>query len=111
MATDTNKHRRSIRLKGYDYAQAGAYFVTIVVQGRQRLFGEVTGGVMQLNDAGLMVQDSWNELQKYYPGVEAEAFECRIISMESLTWSGQTPMPSRVQKGNHGGWPLHETQP
>lgn len=74
MATDTNKHRRSIRLKGYDYAQAGAYFVTIVVQGRQRLFGEVTGGVMQLNDAGLMVQDSWNELQKYYPGVEAEAF-------------------------------------
>lgn len=24
-------HRRSIRLRGYDYTQAGAYFVTICV--------------------------------------------------------------------------------
>jgi len=34
-------HRRSIRLKGYDYAQAGAYFVTIVTHERACLFGEV----------------------------------------------------------------------
>jgi REP-associated tyrosine transposase len=33
-------HRRSIRLRGYDYAQPGAYFVTICTQGRQRLFDD-----------------------------------------------------------------------
>ena len=33
-------HRRSIRLKGYDYSQAGAYFVTICTQNRECLFGE-----------------------------------------------------------------------
>ena len=35
-------HRRSIRLKDYDYSQAGAYFVTICAQGRQCLFGEIS---------------------------------------------------------------------
>jgi putative transposase len=34
-------HRRSIRLKGYDYSATGAYFVTICVQGRECLFGEI----------------------------------------------------------------------
>jgi len=71
---EDRKHRRSIRLKDYDYAQAGAYFVTIVVQGRKCLFGEIVGGVMQLNDAGFMVQAAWNDLQKYYTGVEPDAF-------------------------------------
>ncbi|MEI6208044.1 MAG: transposase [Desulfuromonadales bacterium] len=34
-------HRRSIRLKGYDYSQVGAYFVTICAYNRECLFGEI----------------------------------------------------------------------
>lgn len=45
-------NRRSIRLKGYDYSQAGAYFVTICTHDRQCLFGEIVDGQMVLNDAG-----------------------------------------------------------
>ena len=45
-------HRRSIRLKEYDYSQNGAYFVTICVQNRECLFGEIVDGEMVLNDAG-----------------------------------------------------------
>ncbi|MCD6234217.1 MAG: hypothetical protein J7K63_04165 [Candidatus Marinimicrobia bacterium] len=37
-------HRRSIRLKGYDYSQAGAYFVTMCTQNRECLFGEIVDG-------------------------------------------------------------------
>jgi hypothetical protein len=52
MTYDPEKHRRrSIRLRGYDYARAGAYFVTICAQDRQRLFGEIRDGEMHLNDA------------------------------------------------------------
>lgn len=48
-----NKHqRKSIRLKGYDYSQAGLYFVTICVQNRLCLFGDIVNGKMILNDAG-----------------------------------------------------------
>jgi REP element-mobilizing transposase RayT len=47
-------HRKSIRLKGYDYTQAGLYFITICCQYREHLFGEITDGEMILNDAGKM---------------------------------------------------------
>jgi len=55
----TIHHRRSIRLKGYDYSQAGIYFVTICVQNRECLFGKITNGEMILNDAGKIVHDEW----------------------------------------------------
>ena len=54
-------HRRSIRLRGYDYARAGAYFVTIVMQGRECLLGNVAEGEMALNDAGRMIEKWWGE--------------------------------------------------
>jgi putative transposase len=49
-------HRRSIRLRGYDYGQVGAYFVTFCTQDRLCLFGEVENGEMRLNDVGSMVE-------------------------------------------------------
>ena len=45
-------HRRSIRLKGYDYSQVGLYFVTICVQNRANIFGDVVNGEMMLNEYG-----------------------------------------------------------
>ena len=62
-------HRRSIRLKGYDYSQPGAYFVTIVTQRRECQFGAIVDGEMQLNDAGRMVARWWAELGNKYPRV------------------------------------------
>jgi putative transposase len=47
-------HRRSIRLKGYDYSRAGAYYITICCQDRAYLFGKIAHGEMMLNDAGKM---------------------------------------------------------
>ncbi|WP_139957988.1 transposase [Flavicella sediminum] len=52
-------HRRSIRLKGYDYAQAGLYFITLCVQNRQHLFGEIMNGEMQLNAFGKIAAQEW----------------------------------------------------
>ena len=61
--------RRSIRLKGYDYRQAGGYFVTLVTQGREMLFGEVVNGEMELNDFGKIVAETWQWLETQYPYV------------------------------------------
>lgn len=66
--------RRSIRLQGYDYAQAGGYFVTICTQNRLCLFGDIVNGEMQLNAAGSEVQVVWNELPRRFPGMELDAF-------------------------------------
>ena len=69
-------HRQSIRLQGYDYSRAGAYFVTICVQNRSCLFGEVVGGTMQLNHAGQMVERWYFELQNKFANIECDEFVC-----------------------------------
>ncbi|HEX9756891.1 MAG TPA: transposase [Nitrospiria bacterium] len=65
--------RHSIRLKGFDYSQAGAYFVTICVRNRECLFGNMVDGKVQMNDVGRVVQTVWEELPKRYPGVGTDA--------------------------------------
>ena len=59
-------HRRSIRLKGYDYSQPGAYFVTICTERRQCIFGDVVGGQMRLNRYGEIVAETYQWLCQRY---------------------------------------------
>jgi len=66
MPYDPDKHhRQSIRLRGYDYAQPGAYFVTIVCQHRECLIGPAPVRVM--------VQAWWDRLAEKHPMVESDA--------------------------------------
>ncbi len=67
-------HRRSIRLPGYDYAQPGAYFVTICTEGRERLFGEIVGDEMAPNEAGRMIDAWWRRIPEKFPSCNADAF-------------------------------------
>jgi putative transposase len=66
--------RRSIRLQGYDYSQAGAYFITVCTQNREPLFGDIVNGAMHLNDAGKMVQQCWDDVPLHFPQVTLDAF-------------------------------------
>jgi REP element-mobilizing transposase RayT len=67
-------HRRSIRLKGYDYSQAGLYFVTICVQNRQCLFGKIAEDEMVLNDAGKMIEKWCAELSHKFPDIILDTY-------------------------------------
>jgi hypothetical protein len=72
---DPQKHyRRSIRLKGYDYSQVGAYYVTIVTYHRDCLFGEVVNEEMILNDFGKIVDECWRAIPEHFPSVELGAY-------------------------------------
>ncbi len=62
-------HRRSIRLKGYDYTRDGYYFITLCEQNREHLFGEIARGVMRRNHFGDIVADCWQWLAEQYPYV------------------------------------------
>jgi REP element-mobilizing transposase RayT len=52
-------HRKSIRLKGYDYSKNGLYFITLCVEDKQHLFGEIIDGKMILNQLGQIANDEW----------------------------------------------------
>lgn len=69
-------HRRSIRLQGYDYSRAGAYFVTICTPNRECLFGEIVPGEMRLNEAGRMVWHWYNELENKFPDIQCDECVC-----------------------------------
>jgi REP element-mobilizing transposase RayT len=69
-------HRRSIRLKGYDYSRAGAYFLTICCQNRACLLGEIVDGEMRLNASGRMVWHWVKELARKFPDIEHDEFFC-----------------------------------
>lgn len=57
-------NRRSIRLKGYDYSQAGLYFITICCQERAHLFGNIENGEMKLNAFGKIAWEEWLATEK-----------------------------------------------
>ena len=60
MSHDSNKNQRhSIRLKDYDYSQAGAYFVTICTHNKECIFGKVVNGEMVSNEYGRVVEEEW----------------------------------------------------
>lgn len=67
-------NRQSIRLKGYDYTQPGYYFITICTQDRRCLFGEISNGKMNLNDAGNTVQKEWMALPNRFPNIRLHEF-------------------------------------
>ena len=77
-------HRHTIRLKGYDYSQAGLYFVTICVQNRACLFGKIRRGdpcgrpcgrpKIILNEYGKIAQMVWEKLPQHYKNIELGEF-------------------------------------
>lgn len=67
-------HRRSIRLKGYDYRQAGAYYVTICCHQRICFLGEIIDGVMHPNFLGETAGAMWCSLPRHFPFIELDAF-------------------------------------
>ena len=75
MKYNSEKHRRrSLRLKGYDYSQAGAYFATICTRDRNCLFGEVKEDKMILNEYGKIVQKLWEDIPAKYQNVQRDQF-------------------------------------
>ncbi len=71
MKFDPDKHhRRSIRLKEYDYSLSGGYFITIVAWQRECLFGEIVGGEMRLSGFGEIARSEWFKTGELRQNVE-----------------------------------------
>lgn len=89
---DIHPIRKSIRLAGYDYSQPGAYFITIVTNGRECILGQIFDCQMALFDAGRIVDRSWRDLPKRYPGIQLDAFVVMpnhvhgVITLVDNTW-------------------------
>ena len=72
--TVVRRRKNSLRLAGYDYSQAGYYFVTISTHHRESLFGEIQGRKMRLNEFGRLAHDTWNDLPNHNSNCHLDAF-------------------------------------
>ncbi len=79
-------HRRSIRLKGYDYTQPGAYFVTLCAHERAHLFGAVVDGVLRLSEAGRIAEQCWRDIPAHFPHVALDAFVIMPNHVHGILW-------------------------
>lgn len=71
------QHRRSIRLKGYDYSKPGYYFVTLCTKDRECLLGEISDSRIHLNEMGNTVDCIWREIPSCFPNVVID--QCMIM--------------------------------
>lgn len=79
-------HRHSIRMKSYDYASEGAYFVTVCTQHRERLLGDVVNGEMKLNPCGKIVVDCWKAIPDHFDCVSLDEFVVMPNHVHGIIW-------------------------
>jgi REP element-mobilizing transposase RayT len=79
-------HRRSVRLQGYDYSRAGAYFITICTRNRTCLFGAINYEKMVLNDAGQIVVDEWMKTAEIRRQIKIDEFVVMPNHFHGIVW-------------------------
>jgi REP-associated tyrosine transposase len=105
-------HRRSVRLKEYDYAQPGAYFVTLVAYNRQCIFGQFVNGDIALSEFGQIVSEEWNRSAAIREEIELDAFIVMpnhihgivIITNRSVGATGRSPLLAGPPKHSLGAF-------
>ena len=86
-------NRRTLRLQGYDYSQAGAYAVTICTHDGAFLFGYVADGAMHLSAAGRVVERVWDGLPEHYPHVGLDVFVVMPDHVHGVIVLADVPLP------------------
>ncbi len=114
MRYDPEKHhRRSIRLQGYDYSQAGAYFVTICTYQRECLFGDVVGGQMALNAHGRIACEEWGRSAQMRREIQLDEFVVMPNHVHGIVIIRDEPHPivEAYDVGATGRSPLRTARP
>lgn len=98
-------HRRSIRLKGYDYSQEGLYFITICCKDRKYRFGKIENHEMTLNEYGTIAYNEWIKLTERFSYFELDVFQIMPNHMHAIitlntVGAGFTPAQNSAQNND-----------
>lgn len=100
-------HRRSIRLKGYDYRSNGAYFITLCTENRRHLFGSILNAELVPTPAGKIAEDRWFALPDHHPGLVLDAFVVMPDHIHAIIVLDRPAPPEPTKKAH----PFLEQQP
>lgn len=112
MSDDTARHhRRSIRLRGYDYTQAGANFITIVTSNRQSFVGNVANGEMRLNEIGTLARDCWLAIPAHHPHADLDEFVIMPNHVHGVIVIENDPNADVIRRGVQLNAPTNDIKP
>jgi REP element-mobilizing transposase RayT len=97
LSPDT-RHRRSLRLPGYDYSQSNAYFVTICAAHKKFLFGNIRDGIMRLSEAGQVVVEEWLKTAKLRPYLTLDESVVMPNHFHGILWVDDTPKEGTARR-------------
>ena len=102
MSKYKNKYRNeSWRRPGWNYASSGQYYVTLVIQNRDCILGEINEEKMILSDFGRIVQQEWNksfEMREELSGIEFTIMPNHIHAILILTSTSTSSSNSPDEK-------------
>ncbi|MBX2990232.1 MAG: hypothetical protein KF749_03580 [Bacteroidetes bacterium] len=93
------RRRKNIRLRGYDYSEPGAYFVTICTKDRACILGEIVDGTMRLSDAGKTVEAWWKDIPAHFPNTRCDVLQIMpnhvhgIVEIKEKSRKGEVASP------------------
>jgi len=106
-------HRRSIRLKEYDYSQAGSYFITICCQDKLYRFGKIENNNIILNEYGTIAYNEWIKLPQRFTNLELDVFQIMpnhmhaiIVLNNSTVGAGLAPAPNYIDDTKYNEIPF-----
>ena len=95
--------RKKIRLQGYDYSQPGYYFITICVEGRHEMLGEVVVGQglcsCRLSALGEIAQTELHKLEIRYANMTIDKqviMPNHIHAIIKIARREQSPRPTTM---------------
>jgi REP-associated tyrosine transposase len=97
-------HRRSIRLSGYDYSQAGMYVFTVVVDNRLPLLGRIIDGELDPTAAGKLAAAAWEALPDRFPTIVVDEFVVMPNHVHGIVFLGANPVgepPPTMEQASH----------
>lgn len=89
---------QTIRLKNYNYSQAGVYFITICTKQKQCIFGDIKNGEMRLNALGSIADKCWQEIPQHFPNVALDVYIIMPNHLHGILWITESPENSNKNR-------------
>ena len=80
------RRNNSLRLESYNYSNSGAYFITICSYKREEIFGEIENDLMNLNNAGEIINECWHQIPEKYENIKLDDFVIMPNHIHGIIW-------------------------
>ena len=94
--------RKNIRLRNYDYATDGWYFVTICTRDRECYFGKIENKTMSPSDIGIKAVEMWNEIPTHFPTTELAEFVVMPNHVHGIIGINHKQIDEDIVRTRHG---------